>query len=85
MSKPDKNEKQRMVDEGGHDVDTDSSPDESGTLQENAEKIVLEAEMVKIKIGIAVNGHNIDDIIVADRHHPLYGGLVDQHLAEVID
>lgn len=53
--------------------------------EEQAEAVVREAEMVRVEILVAVNGHVKHDRVTVASDNEFYSGLVDQKMAQVID
>lgn len=64
---------------------TTTRTEANGGLERAVDQVVLDAEMVKVRINVSINQHIAGDEVTVDRDHPFYSGLINQRLAEVID
>ena len=74
------------VEQGEHD-ELPAGYERDTELEAEIEKILDDepSAQVKIRLSVAVNGYKRGDVLVVERSHQFFGGLIKQGIAEVID
>lgn len=60
---------------------TTTRTESNGGLADAAEKVVIESEMMRIRISVSVNGHTAGQPLTVERDNEFYAGLLRQGLA----